>query len=227
MNREARSAAKRQVECLARQMYGETFERLDDPRLREVVRDKVTVMYGPPMVRPDLALVSFQGGAGDRTRSARSWPDRLVYLDDDFYFGRTLRRQCSLAGLDETLEERTVAMPACFPEAPRAEAGLWIAKSGARAEWRAFSVAWVTRMLAAMSPRAVLVLGMNASRAMGMEGVWRDQRHDARNWRAFGRAEVSGCPAIYCQHLSQGWKREHVQTSLRAACHLIQRHDTA
>lgn len=82
-------------------MYGETFERLDDPRLREVVRDKVTVMYGPPMVQPDLALVSFQRGAGDRTRSARSWPDRLLYLDGHFDFGRTLRRQCSL-GSDES-----------------------------------------------------------------------------------------------------------------------------
>ena len=225
VNVEANPVSKRRVERLALRMYDETFERLDDRRLSEVVRDKVTVMYGPPMVRPDLALVSFQGGGGDRTTTARSWPERLVYLDDDFVFGRTLRRQCAEAGLGETLEKRTVAMAACFPEAPRSQAGLWMVKSGARAEWRVFSVAWVKRMLAAMLPRAVLVFGTKASRAMEMEGEWRNERRDSRGWRTFGYAEIEGCPAIYCQHLSQGWKRDHVQTSLREARCLIQRQD--
>ncbi|MDE0364793.1 MAG: hypothetical protein OXP09_04395 [Gammaproteobacteria bacterium] len=225
MDHKANAAAKRQVERLARQMYDETFERINEPRLGEVVRDKVTVMYGPPMVRPDLAIVSFQGGGGDRTQSARSWPERLLYLDDDFIFGRTLRRQCAEAGLGATLEKRTVAMAACFPEAPSNQAGLWMAKSGARAEWRAFSVSWVRRMLAAMSPRSVVVFGTKASRAMEMEGDWRDEQRDARSWRTFGRAELEGCPAIYCQHLSQGWKRDHVQMSLREAGCLIKRHD--
>ena len=220
MDHETDQASKRQVERLARQMYDETFERLDDPRLREVVRDKVTVMYGPPMVRPDLALVSFQGGGGDRMDTARSWPERLLYLDDEFVFGRTLRGQCKLAGLGEVLEKRTVAMAACFPEAPSAEARLWTAKSGARAEWRAFSVAWVRKMLAAMSPRAVVVFGKKASQAMELDH-WGDEQCDARGWQAFGRAEVEGCPAVYCQHLSQGWMREHVQMSLREAVRLI------
>ena len=35
------------VERLARQMYAETFKRLEDPRLRDVVKNKITVMYGP------------------------------------------------------------------------------------------------------------------------------------------------------------------------------------
>ena len=221
MDHETDPASKRQVERLARQMYDETFERLDDPQLREVVRDKVTVMYGPPMVRPDLALVSFQGGGGDRMETARSWPERLLYLDDEFVFGRTLRSQCKLAGLGEVLEKRTVAMAACFPEAPIAKARRWMAKSGARAEWRAFSVAWVRKMLAAMSPRAVVVFGTKASQAMELDGEWREEHRDTRGWRTFGRADVEGCPAVYCQHLSQGWTGEHVQLSLREAARLI------
>ena len=207
--------------------YEETFVRLDDPRPSNVVKHKITVMYGPPMVRPDLALISFQGGGGDRSSSAQIWPKRLVYLEDNFDFGRALRSQCALAGLDETLEKRTVAMAACFPEAPRAQAGLWAAMSAPRAEWRAFSVAWVRKMLAAMSPRAVLIFGMKAKRAMEMQGEWRDEQRDTRNWRAFGRAEVEVCPAIYCQHLSPGWKREHVQLSLREAACRIRGHQRA
>ena len=41
-----------------------------------------------------------------------------------------------------------------------------------------------------------------------------DEVLDSRRWRAFGRAELEGCPAVYCQPLSQGWTREWVQTSL-------------
>ena len=212
---------QRGVERLARQMYAETFKRLEVPRLRHVVKHKITVMYGPPMERPDLALVTFQGGGGDRSPSAPSWPSRLVYLDDDFAFGRALRDQFHAAGLYENLEKRTVALAACFPEAPSGQAKLWTRKNGPTAEWREFSVAWVKRMLGAMRPRVVIVFGKNASQAMGLDGVWRDEECDTRGWPAFGRAEIENCPALYCQHLSQGWKRACVQRSLRAAGHLL------
>lgn len=211
------------VERLARQTYDETFRRLDDSRLEKVVKHKITVMYGPPMVRPDLALVSFQGGGGDRSPSARSWPEKLLYLDDDFSFGEALRSQFAVAGMLETLERRTVAMASCFPEAPSCEAGRWMRKTGARANWRKFSVAWVRRMLAAMSPRVVLVFGKKASQAMGMEDEWRAEEWDSRRWRGFGRAEIEGCPALYCQHLSQGWTTDYVQMSIREAGRLILR----
>ncbi len=211
------------VRRLARQMYAETFQRLEDPRLKAVVKHKLTVMYGPPMVRPDLGLISFQGGGGDRSPSMRCWPDRLLYLDDDFSFGRALRSQFTAAGLFDTLEARTVALAACFPEAPTGESNRWMRKTGPMAEWREFSVAWVGRMIAVMRPRAVLVFGTKASRAMGMEGQWCDEERDSRGWQTFGRAEIESCPAFYCQHLSQGWKRENVQFSLREAGRLIRK----
>ncbi len=202
-------------------MYREILQRLEDPRMRGVVKHKVTAMYGPPMARPDVALVSFQGGGGDASPSQRTWPDRLLYIDDDFVFGRTLRRQFGDAGLDEVLRRRTVAMAACFPEARASESGRWTSKSGPRAEWRKFSTAWVRRMLAAMCPRAVLVFGTKTSLALGMEDRWRDVERDSRGWRAFGRARIEDCPAVYCQHLSQGWTRRWVQMSLREVAHLI------
>lgn len=209
------------VEQLARRMYEETLLRLDDSRLRKVVEHKITVMYGPPLVRPDLALVSFQGGGGDLSPSARSWPKKLLYLDDAFSFGCNLRSQFASAGMLETLEQRTVAMAACFPEAPSCEADRWMRKTGTKADWRKFSVTWVKRMLAAMSPRVILVFGKKASQAMGMEDEWCQEERDSRGWRGFGHAEVEGCPALYCQHLSQGWKTEYVQMSIREAGRLI------
>ena len=122
------------MERLARRMYDETFDRSEDPDLEGVAKDRVTVLFGPPMLRPDVALVSFQGGAGDKTPSPRTWTERLVYLDDKFKFGQALRAQFQAAGLRETLETRTVAMAACFPEAPVSEAGRWCAKQGPNGE---------------------------------------------------------------------------------------------
>ena len=171
-------------------------------------------MYGPPMANPDLMLVSFQGGGGDNSPSEPTWPVRFRYLDSEFDFGRALRSQFREAGLYETLEKRTVAMAACFPEAPVSESNRWMAKRGPRAEWREFSSNWVRRMVAAMRPRAVLLFGKKASKAVGLDDRWSDETFDSRRWREFGRAELEGCPAVYCQHLSQGWQRRSVQTSL-------------
>ena len=210
-----------ELKRLARRMYRETFERLEAPSLQAVVKHKITILYGPPMVRPDLFLLSFQGGAGDDSPSNRIWPEKLLYLDDDFRFGGNLRTQFEAAGLTATLERRSVAMAACFPEAPSSEAGRWMAKTGAKAEWREFSVAWVRRIITATRPRAALVFGKKASEAMGIERAWREERRDARGWRGFGRAEIEGCPAVYCQHLSQGWRKDFVQMSLREVRRLL------
>ena len=203
-----------EIERLAERMYEETFKRLRDADLRGVVKHRITALYGPPMASPDLMLVSFQGGGGDSSPSEPSWPERLRYLDSEFDFGRDLRSQFLEAGLYDTLATRTVAMAACFPEAPASESARWMAKRGPRADWRAFSSSWVRRMVSAMRPRAVLLFGKKASDAVGLAERWRDEVLDSRRWRAFGRAELEGCPAVYCQHLSQGWAREWVQASL-------------
>ena len=198
-----------EIEQLAERMYEETFLRLRHVDLGGVVKHRITALYGPPMARPDLMLVSFQGGGGDSSPSNPTWPERLRYLDSEFDFGRALRSQFREAGLYETLATRTVAMAACFPEAPAAESNRWLAKHGARADWRAFSSNWVRRMVSAMRPRVVLLFGRKASKTLGLDDRWSDELLDTRGWRAFGRVELEGCPAVYCQHLSQGWVSGH------------------
>lgn len=198
------------LERLAASMYEETFQRLDDSELSYVVQNGVTALYGPPMTRPDVALVSFQGAAGDQSPSRRAWPDRLLYLQDDFRFGRRLRKEFRTAGIAEMLAHRTVAMAACFPEAPASESKRWMGKADARAQWREFSTDWVKRMMRAMRPRAILVFGQKASMALGLEDIWRD-----RELRKSGRHEVEGCPAILCHHLSQGCGTDEMQACLR------------
>ena len=193
-------------------MYAETFERLENPCWHNVVR-KVTLLYGPPMVRPDVFLVSFQGGGQDDSPSRQTWPPRLLYLDDAHKFGQVLRKNFREAGLYEMLEKRTVAMATCFPEAPRDEASKWMQKRGPRAEWRRFSSAWVRRMIDAMRPRAVLVFGKKASDALGLNSQWCDVKKQPHRM-IVRRTEVEGCPAVYCPHLSGTPEKKEVQACL-------------
>lgn len=199
------------LDRLAECMYRETFERLEDPCWSKDV-GKVTLLYGPPMVRPDVFLVSFQGGGEDPSPSCQTWPQRLLYLDDPYRFGKALRKNFREAGLYEMLEKRTVAMAACFPEDK--DAKKWQKKHGPEAKWRKFSSAWVRRLIVAMRPCAVLVFGDKASHALELNNQWRDEASRPRRGRIFARAEVEGCPAVYCHHLSQGWAREEVQACL-------------
>ena len=204
---------QQELEQLAQCMYRETMERRKDLRWMEVAQ-KVTLLYGPPMMRPDVFLVSFQGGGKDRSPSRETWPEQLVYLCDTYEFGGALRRNFGAAGLSETLAKRTVAMAACFPEAPRAEASKWMVKKGPRAEWRVFSSDWARRMIAAMRPRVVLLFGSKASYALGLDNQWRDVQSQPHRGMVYGRGEVEGFPAVYCHHLSQGWAKDEVQTCL-------------
>ena len=87
----ARQRTRAEIERLAGRMYAETLLRLEQARLRSVVKHRIIAMYGPPMASPDLMLVSFQGGGGDNSPSEPTWPDRVRYLDSEFDFGRALR----------------------------------------------------------------------------------------------------------------------------------------
>lgn len=206
-----------ELEALARQMYEQTAELLGDPFCGPVATEKITALYGPPILRPNLALVSFQGGGGDPSSTLDSWPDRLLYLDDDYVFGRALRKHFREAGLYETLATSTVAMAACFPEAPASESQKWMARSGPRAKWREFSSAWVKRLVQAMQPHAVLVFGSKASTSLGMDDSWTRTEHAPGRGMVFGVGHFEGAPAVFCHHLSQGAANTEVQRCLSTA----------
>ena len=75
------------LEKLVRQAYEEMFALRKLPGMGAVVKNKMTMLYGPPMMRPDLALVSFQGGSEDKSPQLTTWPEQLLYLNDPYRFG--------------------------------------------------------------------------------------------------------------------------------------------
>ena len=196
---------------------------LRQPGMGEVV-NRMSILFGPPLLHADLALISYQGGGEDPSPSPTTWPRRLRYLDSPYRFGRKLRRHFSDAGLSEVLKSSTVALAAVFPEAQARDAAKWMAHTGPRAKWRAFSSAWVLRLLRAMRPKAVLVIGKNASMSLGIDDDWSDEKIIARRGRVFARGQVCDAPAIYCHHLSQGCKDDEVARCLAEVRLLVNGH---
>ena len=136
-------------------------------------------------------------------------------MDSPYRFGRNLQQSFERAGLLNVLETGTVALAAVFPEAPAREAWKWSkARKGPRAQWRRFSPEWVERLLRAMQPRAILVFGKKASESLGIDDEWLDSEHAGHRGRVFARGHVFGSPAVYCHHLSQGWKTHEVARCL-------------
>ena len=179
---------------------------------------KITPLFGPLLVRPDVFLVSFQG-AGEAPRRSLEEPKCLLYLDDGYSFGNRLCKEFCRADLFETLKERTVAMAAYFVE--KGERG------ADQAEWRAFSGKWVRRMLRATRPRVVLVIGLDASKALELEDKWCDVKTGAgRKGRVYGHAGIEGFPAVYCRGLPQGTSTPDVQKCLDKVKRLIARTST-
>ena len=48
---------------LLREAYADTHEKTKVPAMGEVVKDGLIISYGPPISRPDMLLISFQGGS--------------------------------------------------------------------------------------------------------------------------------------------------------------------
>ena len=221
-----KSSNQRELEAFCRTMYEEIRKRSLEKDLAAVVKNRITALYGPPMVEPDLLLVSFQGGGEDKTPTKFTWPDELMYLHDDYRFGKRLRKEFNRARLFDVLKQSTVAIAACFPDAHVNEAERWLHGSGPRRDWLKFSTTWLRQLTKAMQPKVVLVVGTKASRALHLEKQWLDEDYGRGSvGRVFGRAHFENRPSIFCHHLSQGASTANVQKSLREVSRLLHRDD--
>ena len=132
----------------------------------------LSVLYGAPPAAIDLIMVSFQNHDCGRPLfdpAGQPWPKRLVHADDKldpFPFGARLRRVFAAHGLTRTLSERTLAVNAIYPNAPAADAEIWLRGMGSYAAWRRFSTAWTALLVEQIRPKAVLLLGRKASQAI-------------------------------------------------------------
>ena len=193
------------IEGLLNEAYSSTHDLLKDPELGSVVQHGLLISYGPPIPNPDLLLLTFQGG-GESPVIQETWPRRLLYANDPYKFGKTLRSLCHDTGLSTSLQNSTMAFPAVFPQAPSREAGHWIKKAGPHSVWRHHSAGWVERLVEAIKPKVIIVFGNKASDVFDIR--WdKIERNHSQNHQTFGESTFQGAPAIFCHHLSQGFVR--------------------
>ena len=213
------------IEELLTKAYSATHKLLKDQELGSVVRHGLSISYGPPIPEPDLLLLTFQGGGGCPIVQ-KTWPRRLLYLDDDFRFGTALRRLCRDTGLSASLESSAMAFPAVFPQAPSSEAGRWTKKTGPHSVWRHHSVYWVERLVDAIRPKVVIVFGDRASEVFDIRWEKIERIHSQRH-QTFGLSTFRGSPAVYCHHLSQGCPMSEARKCFKYAKRLILDHKSS
>ncbi len=205
-----------ELERMLSQAYSETRSLLEDQTLGSVVKRGFIISYGPPILEPDLLLISFQGGRDTLREGQTTWPKRLLYLDSPYKFGRNLRNLCREAGLYSSLETSTMAFPAVFPQAPSSEAGKWKNNKEPYGKWRQHSTEWVRKLATEAKPKVVIVFGAGASGVL--EIAWKEKEYNhGQGWQTFGVSEFCGAPAVFCSHLSQGYSRSEVLKSLARA----------
>lgn len=207
--------------------YEATKSILREPEMCSVATGGVTILYGPPIFRPDLFLISFQGG-GAAPLIYETWPERLLYLEDEFKsghgfkFGKNLCRYAKDAGLDQILAMSTMAIPVVFCGEKVGNAGKWMARSGPRAHWRDFSVSWVERIIDAARPKAIIVFGDKTSKTLGLSGEWSNCEYNhGQGFMTQGLTEYRNIPTVYCGHLSQGFVGAEVVRSFDSARKII------
>ena len=207
------------IEELLREAYSNTHEMLNDSTLGSVVQHGLLISYGPPIPKPDLLLLSFQGGGADQVVQ-KEWPKKLLYVDSPHRFGKTLEELCRVTGLYTSLKTSTMAFPTVFPQGPSKEADRWEKGSGPYSVWRHHSVDWVERLVKAINPKVVIVFGDRASRVFGIS--WEKiERFHSQNHQTFGVSTFQDATAVYCHHLSQGFVKSEALKCFEYAKRLI------
>lgn len=177
------------------------------------------ISYGPPIPEPDLLLLTFQGG-GESPVVQETWPQRLLYANDPYKFGTTLRGLSRDTGLLSSLQSSAMAFPAVFPQAPSSEAGRWMRKTGPHSVWREHSVDWVERLVEKIRPKVVIVFGNKTSEVFDIH--WEDVEHlHSQGHQTFGVSTFQGAPAVFCHHLSQGYVKTEALKCFKYAKRLI------
>ncbi len=177
------------------------------------------VLYGPPMVKPKLMLISFQPGGEDGI-AYQTYPDTLAYVKDNFKFGKTLRKHMQEAGLSDVLEKHTVATTAVFAQAPASESSKWATGKGSYKIWREFSLESVRELIDLMHPEVIVIFGTKTKDIFKPE-LTNTRHNHKQHILTYGEGELEGIPLVYCMHLSQGWVASEVQKSFRKVKELL------
>ena len=197
--------SQRALERDVQRIYEEANDYAD---LHGGIQHGMNVLYGPPILKPKVMIVSVQGGGADGKSPQTTWPSELAYLDGRHEFGRRLIRDFDNAGLGQVLRQSTVATNLAFPQA--AEFGKWQRTSGAQA-WLEKSASWAKRLIMLMDPTMLLTYGTPSFERLTSK----------RKRCKVEETQWNGMPLVGCGHLTRGARREERADAMERVKRLI------
>jgi len=191
-------AAMSDVEAICREIYAETRAHYD--AVRSVLGSAALgfrVLYGPPVVGAPYVFLGFQpGGTKDESDEGQhnSWPDQSWYTTSNAPLARQLRY---VFGID-TVKHSGLNM--VFFRAPRLTAWDRIEPS-VKAELERFSLERVERLVAALAPQHLIVIGLRTFRQLA-HGDGDTVLRGKRDNRLVAQGTFGGCLTSGIVHLS-------------------------
>jgi hypothetical protein len=161
------------------------------------------VLMGPPLVRPDIAFIGYQPGDWElsveaaREAGYEKWwvKGACHYATEDWRLARRLRAMFSANRL-----RRCVGLNAIFVRA-KSTAAYRATPRDLRNRIRAYCLPQLQRMLEAMQPERIVVIGFETMDLFG-----RSSRHDIGSTKTLVKlGKVFGRPAVATPHLSAAW----------------------
>ena len=176
-----------ELEREVRRIYAEAIAYADEAG---GVESGMNILYTPPRMRPRLMIVTMQGGGGDGVRQS-TWPNRNLYADRDYHFGKMMTDDFDKAGMSQLFREETVATNLAFPQAK--EFGKWRTTSVGKG-WLQKSSQWLDELIELMAPRALLTYG-----SPPFEWLTGERKVGGN----VGEGSYRGIPVVGCSHYAR------------------------
>lgn len=159
------------------------------------------ILYGPPILNPETLFLGFQPGgglvdaeAGLKDGERNHWPDRIHYATEEWRLATQMRQIWHTSTLD-----RCTGLNATFFRAPNIKEWNTL-PGGLRQEMEEFSNKRARRLIDAMAPKRIVVIGLGTFDLLADRG--HELVHQEGQKTLIKQGRIWGVPAIGIIHLS-------------------------
>jgi hypothetical protein len=193
---------QKEAESLCKLIYLETqafYETIAD----RCENQGFQILYGPPFVEAPIVFIGYQPGRGLKSPgeerqygSEDGWPPRSEYVTEDWTLAKKMRSM-----FPQELLERCVGLNAIFIRSPNAQLYRSRVEAKLRRAIEAFCLAKVGRIVGALRPKLVVVVGFETLALFGESSPVLISDKSGRvlakaacvaGWKALGTLHLSG-----------------------------------
>lgn len=158
----------RRVEPLCRRIYAES-KAFYKAIAADCEHHGFQILYGPPLPGAPICFIGYQPGSGLKSPeeeraygSEDHWPTRCEYATEDWVLARNMRRM-----FGRELLEQSVGLNAIFVRSPNIQHYRTHVRRNVRHEIAEFCLPRVTKMVDALNPKTIVVIGFETLALFG------------------------------------------------------------